>query len=387
MPHQYDVFVSAKSEDYPAARKAVTFLRKAGLLVFFSDQELPEVGVSDYFEVIDNALEASRHMLVVTSSPMHVNSRWVRKEWQTFLNEKLSGRKDGNLVTLLCGGVQIENLPLSLRQHEARPDLDLPNLLRYFQPTADEAEERRSAPRVKGDIDEAIEKAISGVNDVVAAAAEGRRCLRLKDITEIISEAISHGAGIYNSGSRIGCASIYHHAASCILKHCDEVGGEAGGPPAEDASLAVGWLRRIVRAEPEVRRATADDLAWELRFAFDSIQQIELFDQIAEAVEGSYGRTRRVNLEGLCGLIAKIVSICQGGMPEHMRAYVLRHTAAAILWGISQCHGSPDLPAGKLKDLQKGLAPLVAESLRITRYNAGPAGDALEAALMAFCAA
>jgi len=258
-------------------------------------------------------------------------------------------------------------------------------------PTAEETVEilRRIAedtpPRVKGDIDQAIENAIAGVNDVVAAAAEGRRSLRLKDITEIISEAISHGAGIYNSGSRTGCAKIYHHAASCILEHCDAVDGDAGGPPAEGANLAAGWLRRIVREEPEVQRSTADDLAWELRFAFDSIQQIELFDQIAEAIEGTYGRTRRVDEKGLCALAGKIMSICRERMPEHVRAYVLHHTATAILWGISQCPGSADAPAGRLREMQRGLAGLVAGSLRITRYNARAVGDDISAVLQAFC--
>jgi len=132
-PSHYDVFISVKSEDYPHARMAAAFLREAGLRVFFSEQELPKMGNSDFFDAIDTALESSRHMLVVTTSRAHVRSQWVKKEWQTYLNEKLSGRKIGNLVTLLCGSVKIGDLPLSLRQHEARPSDDLPSLLNYFQ--------------------------------------------------------------------------------------------------------------------------------------------------------------------------------------------------------------------------------------------------------------
>jgi hypothetical protein len=73
-------------------------------------------------------------MLLVTTSRAHARAEWVEKEWRTYLNEKLSGRKSGNLVTLLCGNMTIGELPISLRQHEARTINDLPSLLNYFKP-------------------------------------------------------------------------------------------------------------------------------------------------------------------------------------------------------------------------------------------------------------
>ncbi len=145
----YDVFVSAKSEDYKYARKASQFLRQAGLRVFFSEQELPEMGNSDYFKAIDDALECSCHMLLVTSSRDYVNSEWVQKEWRTYLNEKLSGRKTGNLVTLLCGTMTIGDLPISLRQHEARNVDDLPGLLNYFKAQDDTTKEKDVLPQIR----------------------------------------------------------------------------------------------------------------------------------------------------------------------------------------------------------------------------------------------
>lgn len=133
LPTGYDVFISAKSQDYAHARVAVEYLTKSGLRVFFSEADLPRMGAADYYAAIDDALETATHMLVVTSSREFANSQWVRKEWQTFLNEKLGGRKHGVLVTLLCGGLTIEKLPLSLRQFEARPQHDLAGLLPYFR--------------------------------------------------------------------------------------------------------------------------------------------------------------------------------------------------------------------------------------------------------------
>ena len=131
----YDIFISVKSQDYPYAGEAADFLLKAGLRVFFSKQELPEMGNSDYYEAIDNALDGCHHMLVVTTCRAHVESKWVKHEWMTYLNEQLNGNKPGgNLVTLLCGDITNNDLPLSLRQKEALPHNDLPNLLNYFKP-------------------------------------------------------------------------------------------------------------------------------------------------------------------------------------------------------------------------------------------------------------
>lgn len=146
---KYEVFISSKSADYPYAEKAAEFLVGAGINAFFSKRDLQEKGDADYYEAIDNALEGARHILVVTSSHDNVTGRWVKKEWQTYLNEKLSGRKSGNVVVLLCNGMKVDDLPIGLRQQEARPFQDLPDLLNYFTDEANQepvkTEEAKSA--------------------------------------------------------------------------------------------------------------------------------------------------------------------------------------------------------------------------------------------------
>ncbi len=129
----YDVFISAKSEDYPNARFAAERLREAGLNVFFAEQDLPELGETDYRKAISKALDESRHMLVVASSRANVESFWVEYEWGAFLNEKRSGRKNGKLATMLCDGLTVDKLPLDLRQTEARPVDELQILLKFFR--------------------------------------------------------------------------------------------------------------------------------------------------------------------------------------------------------------------------------------------------------------
>lgn len=128
----YDVFISAKSEDYAFAREAYQYMSERGLRVFFSDEVLPQLGNSKFSDEIFKALEGSRHVLVVTSTRKHVEGGWVQEEWGSFLEEKRSGRRDGNLVTLLCEGISVGDLPFQLRKYEAGTRKDLPRLMAYL---------------------------------------------------------------------------------------------------------------------------------------------------------------------------------------------------------------------------------------------------------------
>jgi len=56
-------------------------------------------------------------LIVVLSSAENVRAGWVESEWGAFVNEKRSGRKQGNVVSVLFGEVSIEELPLALRQY------------------------------------------------------------------------------------------------------------------------------------------------------------------------------------------------------------------------------------------------------------------------------
>ncbi len=118
---QHLIFISAKSEDYEYAARVHGFVVGKGLRVFFSRQSLPELGNADYGDQIDAALDEAAHMVVVTTSRTHVTSEWVKAEWRLFINEKRSGRKAGNLLTVIAGGMKIEQLPVTLRGFEVVP--------------------------------------------------------------------------------------------------------------------------------------------------------------------------------------------------------------------------------------------------------------------------
>lgn len=115
------------------AEEVYHYLRSAGVLCFFSGRSIDEEGSADYKARIDAALDGCQHMAVITSSAEHPSKRWVRYEWDTFSNEKLSGRKNGNLVLVACGPFSIGRLPLGLRSVQALqwPD-HKDRLLHYF---------------------------------------------------------------------------------------------------------------------------------------------------------------------------------------------------------------------------------------------------------------
>jgi hypothetical protein len=133
--HADQIFICAKSSDFHHARQVFEFLKSRGIGAFLSDESLPERGSSDYRKEIDRALDQADHMVVVASTRKNVESPWVEAEWGFFINEKRSGRKTGNLVTLITGHLQLSDLPPSLRYYEVLPlqTEALEKLLRYVR--------------------------------------------------------------------------------------------------------------------------------------------------------------------------------------------------------------------------------------------------------------
>lgn len=116
-----DVFISHKSEDFIAAKPLYDYLMSKGISAFLSERSLPALSGADYSAEIDEALEHAKNIVVIASSKENVNSGWVKYEWSTFANEKRSGRKDGNIVTLIAEKMQPVDLPILLRQFEVIP--------------------------------------------------------------------------------------------------------------------------------------------------------------------------------------------------------------------------------------------------------------------------
>lgn len=117
---RFDVFISHNSVDFSHAKLVYDALTENGYKVFLSELSLPAVSNADYIGEINNSLEKSQNLIVIADAVEKISSGWVQYEWSSFLNEKLSGRKNGNLITLTTG-IPIDALPLPLRQTEVIP--------------------------------------------------------------------------------------------------------------------------------------------------------------------------------------------------------------------------------------------------------------------------
>lgn len=120
-PPVFDVFISHKSKDFEYAKRLYDFLLKRRISAFLSEVCLPKLGSADYMKGIDEALDRCQHMVLIATSVEHILSSWVEAEWRVFINEKRSGRKRGNIVTVVVGITDIASLPISLRYYEVIP--------------------------------------------------------------------------------------------------------------------------------------------------------------------------------------------------------------------------------------------------------------------------
>src|SRR4051812_7314500 len=111
------VFISAKSDDYARATVVYEYLKANNVEAFFYTRSGREIGNANYTDEINKGLERAHHLVLVTSLRKNAEAEWVKHEWSTFLNEKLSGRKTGNLVTVVDRVTPAE-LPMALRQYE-----------------------------------------------------------------------------------------------------------------------------------------------------------------------------------------------------------------------------------------------------------------------------
>lgn len=120
----YDVFISFKhhdrnnniTADYVMAQELAKAFTQMGIRAFFSKTSLFETGASNYKREIDAALDEAKVLIVVGTSLEHINSDWVRYEWDGFANDIISGVKPDGRLFFLVDGVATHELPRTLRQ-------------------------------------------------------------------------------------------------------------------------------------------------------------------------------------------------------------------------------------------------------------------------------
>lgn len=128
----YDIFICCKSEDYGLARNVYKFLVDRGFRVFLADAELRKKANAEYGKVIDKALDSAKHFILVASRKEFVESSYVESEWRTFLEEQRTGRKQGNILTILKE-IEVSSLPISLRKFQSFQYSSYFNIIYYLR--------------------------------------------------------------------------------------------------------------------------------------------------------------------------------------------------------------------------------------------------------------
>lgn len=129
---KYDVFISCKREDYKKAEDISAFIRDIGLIPFLASESLRRKGNSAYLDEIDKALDESQHLIVFCTKPEYAESTFVKEEWQSFRNEKISGRKSGNILSIIDDNIKIGQLPYGLRRYEVIPFSNYETVLGHY---------------------------------------------------------------------------------------------------------------------------------------------------------------------------------------------------------------------------------------------------------------
>lgn len=134
--NQYDVFLSCKSEDYKNAKVVYDYLHSHDIKVFMADQSLRKEAISNYGEVIDEVLDKVKHIIVFATKLQYLlrnTSPYVYYEWHTFCEELKTGRKNGNLITILSPDITIDSLPIALRNRQSFRIANYKDVLPYVK--------------------------------------------------------------------------------------------------------------------------------------------------------------------------------------------------------------------------------------------------------------
>jgi len=124
----YDVFLSFASLNESLARSLYEWLTGSGLRVFWSDETLKKRVGQSWFRVIEESLEASKHMVLLWSEEAQ-NSKFVQMEYETFRSETIQD-DDRLLIPSHLNGYGPEHMPLSMRHLQCYSlDGDLKDLI------------------------------------------------------------------------------------------------------------------------------------------------------------------------------------------------------------------------------------------------------------------
>ena len=122
---KYEVFISFKNtennehtRDKQVAEELYRYLSEKGINTFYSNVTLLDFGEAAYKEVIDNALDEVRMMIVIAGKKEFLSSKWCKYEWHTYQQNILANIVEGSIITYL-GNMPLSDVPTGIRHYQS----------------------------------------------------------------------------------------------------------------------------------------------------------------------------------------------------------------------------------------------------------------------------
>lgn len=225
------------------AEQVYSFLTENHVNVFLATKELRKLGDSEYREAIEDALESAEHLIVFASNPAYIKSKWVKYEWGLFLNAKIDGFKDGNIITILHD-ITPRDIAFALRRYESFPFAEFrDSLLSYVETDASRQRAEEAKRREE--------------NESKLRREEEERRRRIEGIkTELVQLAVDYKTA--SSGLDVIAAKIKSHKRAIGTEEyiCPVCG--AGNDLERDYCEECGWIFSPIEGIKGAEYLTAD---------------------------------------------------------------------------------------------------------------------------------
>ena len=116
--HDFDIYISCKSEDYDSANELFVFLEENGFKPFLAAPYMRELGYDLFDDTIREVIGICDTMIVFATDEAYLSAPKVHEEWSIFSNEISTGRKNGKLLTVVSPRIRPDDLPIGLRHLE-----------------------------------------------------------------------------------------------------------------------------------------------------------------------------------------------------------------------------------------------------------------------------
>ena len=296
MPHR--VFISYASQNSQFADQIYIHLKNSGVSCWMAPHDIPPA--ESWLKAIMQAIRTCDVVMLLLCAQANRSKHVVNEAERAFhYNKKiLTVRLDDltpcdELEYLLATHQWLETHTLSEETALGRIMDKVKSLINADGRATEASVSKALVPLDPLDampLEELVKEGIDLVMEEIGRFSAMEKSITPREIFRVLDTAIYYGAPAYNRGSIIGCAEIYLTTCKGLSKAWGSGPIPANVPWASAFNRFAAQLNAIQADFPQLEKATANQLAWELRHVFDGfhaalgIQEIEdLMDQLQAA--------------------------------------------------------------------------------------------------------